>query len=42
MKKYESPELEIVVFSTEDIITTSLILSDDEANDKNTGVTPWY
>jgi hypothetical protein len=42
MKKYESPELEIVVFSTEDIITTSLILSDDKATDENTGVTPWF
>ena len=40
MKKYESPELEIIVFSTEDIITTSLI-SGGEANDDNTETTIW-
>ena len=42
MKKYESPELEIIVFSTEDIITTSLILSEDAATDENTEKTSWY
>ena len=40
MKKYESPELEIIVFSTEDVITTSLI-SNGEADDNNTESTPW-
>ena len=42
MKKYESPELEIIVFSTEDIITTSLTLSEDIATDENTEKTSWF
>ena len=41
MKKYETPELEIVRFSTEDVITTSLILDDNLADDNNTETTPW-
>lgn len=41
MNKYESPELEIVKFQSEDIITTSL-LEGGVADDNNTESTPWY
>ena len=41
MKKYETPEMEIIVFSTEDVITTSLILDDNLGDDNNTETTPW-
>jgi len=41
MKKYETPEMEIIVFSTEDVITTSLVLDDKLADDNNTETTPW-
>ena len=40
-KEYISPELEIVKFSTEDIIVTSL-LEGGVADDNNTDSTPWY
>ena len=39
-KEYISPELEIVKFSTEDIIVTSLIDS-GEAGGENDDVTAW-
>ena len=41
MKKYETPELEIVTFSTEDVITTSLIVDDNLADDNNSDYTEW-
>ena len=41
MKKYETPELEIIVFSTEDVITTSLILDENPAGNGNDDVTEW-
>ena len=30
MEKYTAPELEITVFDSEDVITTSLLTGDDE------------
>ena len=41
MKKYETPEMEIIVFSTEDVITTSLILDENPADDTNSDYTEW-
>jgi|GEM_PF-1342358 len=34
VKKYEAPEIEIVVFATEDVITTSSIEFEENMTDK--------